>query len=85
MLALNRCLNFFSPRVTEILFGSTDNRLKTGWRAWLWVLPPLGCGVFYFFFGPAHFYWSPLLQSGATNPHFGYATEMTMLVITIKI
>jgi hypothetical protein len=65
------------------LFGSTDLREKTGYRTWLWVLAPLGFGCYYFFFGPIHFYWSPIVKVPSINPHFGYVNETEAVISVI--
>ena len=73
VLALNRCLHIMSPRLEAILFGTNEG--KTGYRTYIWLVPPTAWGLHYFLFGtPAVF--SSLLHIETFNPHYGYANYM---------
>jgi hypothetical protein len=86
VLALNRCINFLSPRCASILFGSSDSHSagkKWEWLvAWLWVIPPIMLAIYHFFFCTPYIF-SPILGTGSI-PHQGYADNMFALVIFIK-
>ena len=73
ILALNRCLFFAAPNVGLFLFGSKD--WGTGYRAWLWMVPPTLWGLWYFVREtPAMF--SSFLHIETLNPHKIYFDDM---------
>jgi hypothetical protein len=85
VLAVNRCVHFLAPRLAETLFGGSEaagagGRPKGAWKVWLWMAPSALLGLGYFLFGPAHYFYSPILKVQAVNPHYGYADQMESMV-----
>ena len=73
ILALNRCLSFVSPNITHVLFGTSE--AKTGYRTWLWMVPPMLWGLNYFVRETVAPF-SSFAMIKTWNPHEGYANEM---------
>lgn len=69
-LAFNRCVEIFSPRLSEILFK--------GYRTWIWMAFPTLYGLYW------SVYTEPILFSGLYlswffNPHVGYFDDFGMI------
>lgn len=82
-LSLNRCIQSLAPRLAHLLFGAESTVSgdgNCGWKIWLWTLPSAMMFFYYFLFGPAHYYYSPILKISALSPHFGYADAMEFMV-----
>ena len=81
VLALNRCLFFAAPDLALCLFGS--NEFGTGYRAWLWMVPPTLWGSWYFLYGTPTIF-SFIDHFETWNPHNGYHDEMRDYVSFFK-